>query len=194
MQYRIININDISDGQFDYYYSLMSEEKRQKIARFRFEEDKKRSIAGELLAREMIASYCKVKEEDIIFNQNDYSKPYAENLDVQFNISHSNDLVVCALCDKPIGADIEKTHDIDGKIISFACCEAEKAYINDTPDKAEKLKRFFKIWTFKEAFSKWQGTGITDLKGISYFDDGINEFCKTIEYGEYIISFYHRGG
>ncbi len=192
MQYRIININDITDAEYEYGYSLMSESKKQRVDRFRFTKDKKRTVAGELLARKMIAGYCGVKAEDIVFNQNRYSKPYAENLDVQFNISHSYDLVVCAVSNKPVGVDIEKVRELDDKVISFACTGEEYAYVNEKPlEKEEKLKCFFKIWTFKEAYFKCQGTGINDLKSVSYFDNTINHFNREESYGEYIISIYN---
>ena len=193
MQYKILNINDISDEEYEYGYSLMSESKKQKVKRFRFSDDKKRTVAGELLARQMIADYCDVKAEDIVFNHNSYSKPYAENLDVEFNISHSFDLVICAVSDKPIGVDIEKVREIDRKVMSYACNDEEYAFLNEKAiEKEEKLRRFFKIWTFKEAYIKWRGTGLKDLKTVSYFDETINRFNRVETFGEYIISIYNK--
>ena len=191
MEYRIIDINDISDAEYEYYYSLMSNSKKNKTDKYRFNDDKKRTVAGELLARNMIADYCHIDLSSISFRLNRHGKPYADNLNVEFSISHSDDLVICAVNDKPIGVDIEKTREIDDKVIAYACTDDELAYINDKAiDKKEKLKRFFTIWTFKEAYAKYLGTGITDLKLVSFFDKDINQFNITKEYGEYIISFY----
>ena len=192
MQHRLLNINDLSDEEYNYYYSLMSPQKKRRVERFRFPDDKKRTVAGELLARKMIADFCKVNAEDIVFNQNEYSKPYAEKLNVEFNISHSYELVICAISENAIGVDIEKIRDIDDKVMAYVCTREEYAYLNEKGiEKEEKLKRFFEIWTFKEAYFKWKGTGLTDLKSISFFDETINCFNRSELFGEYMISIYN---
>lgn len=92
-----------------------------------------------------------------------------------------NDLVICAINDTLVGVDIEKIRSVDLNIIERVCNEDELEYIlNDT-----SYKHFFEIWTFKEAYFKIIGTGITDFKSIDYFNTGKNKLM--IDYNDYII-------
>ena len=45
----------------------------------------------------MISTYCNVAPEDISFETGCYGKPNAKHLNVKFNISHSEEVVVCAI-------------------------------------------------------------------------------------------------
>lgn len=192
MQYKIININDITDTEYNYFYSLMSDEKKARVDKFRFTDDKKRTIAGEMLARRMIADYCNIHVEDINFYTNEYGKPFAKNLDVEFNISHSYNLVICAVSDKPIGVDIEKIREIDELVISRVCTDNETNYVCDRSlSHQESLKRFFEIWTFKEAYFKCIGTGIVDLIEIDIFNTNFTHL-NHIFINDYSICIYQE--
>ena len=105
MKWYKYDIRDLTQEEYEQWYSLMSFEKKQRVDRFRFMDDKKRTVVGEMLARKAIAEWCHVSEEDIKFGLSEYGKPFAIGLDVEFNISHSGDLVVCAVDNKPVGID-----------------------------------------------------------------------------------------
>lgn len=180
MKYKIININDISDDEYRKWFSFMDVEKQDRVKRFHFVDDKKRTIAGGMLARTMIANYCNVNYEDIVFGKNKYGKPFAKDLPIEFNISHSNDLVICTINDTPIGVDIEKVRSVDLFVIKKVCNKNELEYVLSD----NTYKRFFEIWTFKEAYFKCIGTGITDFKSIDYFNN--NHHKLKIVCDEYI--------
>lgn len=184
--YRLLNVNDFTKIEYDYYYSLMSEEKKKRIELLQFEKDKKLSVFGEMLARIMISEYCNISPESIKFSANEHGKPFAEELKVCFNTSHSGDYVLCAVSDKSIGADIELMRDIDDRLINYVCCEDEMSYVCQL--NAEKRKRFFEVWTSKEAYFKCIGTGITDLKSINVFDKSIKDRIQTFIHEDYAIS------
>lgn len=42
-----------------------------------------------------------------VFEYTKYGKPYLKNIPLFFNISHSKDIVICAISDEEIGIDIE---------------------------------------------------------------------------------------
>lgn len=163
------NIRELSDESYRHYYSLMSEEKKRRVDRFRFEDDKKRTVVGEMLARRAISEWCGVLEESIVFEITEHGKPYAKDLNVEFNISHSADMVVCAVDTNPVGVDIEKIRPVDlntaKRIFSeeeiryiFECIpdvEDYNHYLNDTV-----LQCFFEFWTKKEAYGKLVGMGM----------------------------------
>lgn len=179
MKWYKYDIRDLTDDEYAYWYSLMNADKQRRVDRFRFLGDKKRTVAGEMLARQTIAEWCGVAPESIAFGIKEHSKPYAKDLDVEFNISHSGNMVVCAVDNKPVGIDIEQIHPIDLTVAKRICTDEEMlylfghipmeqdfAYTTDT----EILTRFFEIWTKKEAYGKCMGNGIcfADLYTIEY--------------------------
>ena len=169
MKFYHYNIRDLSDESYTHYYSLMSEEKKRRVDRFRFEDDKKRTVVGEMLARQAISEWCGVPEESIVFEIAEHGKPYAKNLNIEFNISHSADMAVCVVDADPVGVDIEKIRPVDlntaKRIFNkdeiryiFGCVsdvEDYNHYLND-----EVLQRFFELWTKKEAYGKLVGMGL----------------------------------
>lgn len=169
MKWYKYNIRNFTDEEYAYWYSLMNEDKKQRVDRYRFCDDKKRTVAGEMLARRAIAEWCNVRQESISFAIGEYGKPYAIDLDVEFNISHSGDMVVCAVDDYPVGIDIEKIRPIDLSIAKHICTDEELIYIfGHKPteedyvytEDMEILTRFFELWTVKEAYGKCNGLGI----------------------------------
>lgn len=185
--YRIININDYSKTEYDRFFNLMTDEKKSRVSRFRFDDDKKRSVFGEMLAKEMIAAELDKPIESIIIKSDENKKPYAENADICFNISHSHELVICAVNDKPIGVDIEKIREIKDRLIDYVCTAEEKDFINN---ENEKQKCFFEIWTAKEAYFKCLGTGITDLKSVNTLDGEFQKHLKRFIFNDYCVSIY----
>lgn len=169
MKFYQYNIRDLSDDNYIRYYSLMSEEKRRRVNRFRFEDDKKRTVVGEMLVRRAISKWRSVPEDSIVFAIAEHGKPYAKDLNVEFNISHSADIVVCVVDDNPVGVDIEKIRSVDLNTAKRIFKEEEIQYIfGCAPDVEDYnhyisdavLQRFFEIWTKKEAYGKFLGVGI----------------------------------
>ena len=191
MKFYQYNIRDLSDDNYRHYYSLMCEEKKRRVDRFRFEDDKKRTVVGEMLARQAISEWCGVPEESIVFAIAEHGKPYAKDLNVEFNISHSADMVVCVVDDNPVGVDIEKNRPVDLNTAKrifkeeeiqyiFGCApdgEDYNHYINDAA-----LQRFFELWTKKEAYGKLVGVGIfTEANAEANFTTSIkNGYCISI--------------
>lgn len=174
-----LNIRDIPHEKYEKYFLLMSDEKQQRVERFRFDDGKKRTVFGEMLARRMICDRCNIREEKIVFKTGRNGKPYTKSADICFNISHSDELVLCAVNDTPVGADIEKIRDINSSVIKYTCNKDELDYVYESSiSKEETLKRFFEIWTFKEACFKFKGTGIDDFQSLDFFN------CKRqVEHG-----------
>ena len=192
MKWYKYDIKNLSEDEYEYFYSLMSEEKKRRVDKFRFDDDKKRTVAGEMLIRRALEQMCKRAQEDIVIKEYDNGKPYIENSDTQFNISHSNDLVVCAVCDRRVGIDVEKIRAINLSVAKRVCSEKELEFIfgripmqSDFSlcDDEEILKRFFELWTKKEAYAKCTGKGLSS--GLSFTPE-----CETIYEDGYVISIY----
>lgn len=176
-EYKIININELDNEAYNLFYDMMSVDRKNRVDRLKQMDDKKRTIAGEYLAKKMIAEKTKTAIDEISISYDENGKPYSVNHNVEFSISHSNDLVACVISNCKTGIDIEQVQDIKIEI-SRKFYDDEYEYINSKDINAdERLTRFFKIWTFKEAYLKMKGYGLSRLKDVpSYF-----ESKKTIE-------------
>ena len=123
MKWYKFDIRDLTAADYEKWYALMSKDKQMRIDRFRFEDDRKRSVAGEMLARKAIAEWCGILAESIVLGKTETGKPYPKDLPVEFNISHSGDMVVCAVDDKPVGIDIEEVRPIDLTVAKRICTD-----------------------------------------------------------------------
>lgn len=100
--------------------------------------------------------------------QNPYGKPYIDG-DIHFNIAHSADRVMLAVHSSEVGTDIECIREIDLNITRKFATENEKEYIFAPSDPLNRYRRFFIIWTLKEAYIKAEGEGMhIPLKSIEF--------------------------
>ncbi len=196
MIYTKVNINNITKEEYEKWYSLMGDEKRQRIDKYRFANDKKRSIAAEMLAKTTIGKYLDIPAEQIKLAQGKSGKPYVVNCNIEFNVSHCEEIVVCAINNTPVGIDIEKIKPINPSIIKKFFTPTEQEYIFGKSPCVEafstelnemQLKRFFECWTAKEAYLKYTGEGLTD--NLSTLEIDKTHITKIIENG-FIISIY----
>ncbi|MDD6021963.1 MAG: 4'-phosphopantetheinyl transferase superfamily protein [Oscillospiraceae bacterium] len=162
------NIKDLTEDEYEHYRSLMSEERRKRLDGLRFEEDRKRSLCGYMLAVKALSHLTGTAENDIVIADDKNGKPFAENIGLQFSVSHSGELAVCAVGENRIGVDIEKVREVNMQSAKRFANEEELIYIfGRLPEKedfksknGETLKHFFEIWTKKEAIGKTKGVGI----------------------------------
>ncbi len=178
MKYEICNINDFDEQQYTEMYRAADEERRARADRFRYEDDRRRCLCADMLARKMLADASGKTPEEITFTIGHKGKPSA-NVPFYFNLSHSGDLVLCAVSDKPIGVDIEQIKPFRAGMVARYFTQTEAAYVwgdmtpsSETVTDSEICARFYRIWTAKEAYVKMTGTGIsTDLTQIRYDHD-----------------------
>lgn len=168
MDIYIFNIKDIDDG-YDIKNLLpyVNEEKQKRILRFKFMEDKKRSLIGDIITRINICKRLSCNNEDIKYKFNEYGKPSFK--DLYFNISHSGDYVAVAIGDKEVGIDIEKIDKIEfDSIAKRYFHSSEYSWINDHNEREKKLC-FYKLWTLKESYVKYVGKGMKIKFNSFYF-------------------------
>ena len=112
--------------------------------------------------------FYKVKTGQIC--KGEKGKPYIQGVNIHFSISHSENIWICAVCDKNVGADIQKIRksryrDIADRFFT----KAEKEYVDAFGEEG-----FFEIWVRKEAYVKYTGSGMG--QGFSTFsvaEDGM---------------------
>jgi len=139
----------------------VSEEKKERVGKYRKYEDKIRCMLGDLVVRYVLHSEYKLKMHDIEFINNDFGKPMLKLYDnIHFSISHSGEWVMCAFDDSPIGIDIEIYGSNDSGIVKRYFHEKEFEEFMEK-DESEKTSFFYKLWTAKESYIKMVGKGLS---------------------------------
>lgn len=141
-------------------YEKVTNERRKKTDGFRFQKDRQLSLGAELLLMHGLERRG-MNLEEMSYHYGINGKPYLSGgKDLYFNLSHSEEMVICAISSQEIGCDIEKISDINLKIADrfFSVTECEMI----ASQKTERLKRemFFRLWTLKESFIKSTGMGM----------------------------------
>ncbi len=191
MKWHSYDIRNMSEEDFQKYYLLMSTQKQNRVNRLRNESDRKRTVAGEMLTRKAISEWCGVSKEKIQFSVDSYGKPFAVNLSVEFNISHSHDMVVCAVDDSPVGIDIEKIRNVDLNMCKHICTQKEIDYIYEN-DK-DSIIRFFEVWTLKEAYIKNIGKGMQiPLNTFNVLNEDFKCKADTYYINDYVVSVFRN--
>lgn len=157
--------SDIADSAFDTLFCFTGQAKQEQINRMKMKPDKDLTLTGYWLAKLAIQKVFGISMADIKFEVEESGKPYTAGYpDVHFNISHSGRTVICAVCDKPVGIDIQLMKDRNFDILAKrAFTEKEqKLFFSLPPDR--RRDQFFRTWTAKESCIKCRGTGMKDLK------------------------------
>ena len=159
------NINNYSLRQYNHLLKTLKKEKQCKISKILKDEDKKRSILGEVLLINLL-NELNIDYTTINIIKNKFGKPYIKDLNLFFNISHSKDFVICAISNMKIGIDIEKIREINKSIVNQFATDKEKDFIYELD--REYNKRSFEIFTLKEAYFKCLGTNLNNIKEIEF--------------------------
>lgn len=169
LQYEFLDIRTLSVEQLEHSYSLMSASRQERVKRMQAADDQRRTIAADHLCRRMLSQAFRLDPESIrIINLPD-GRPTAEGLPCHISLSHSGRWVMCALADRPVGADVEVISERRERIVSRICSPAEREYIYKTG--LFDPRSFFEIWTAKEAALKRTGKGLSGgLKSIQVAD------------------------
>ena len=164
--------------------------RREQLFSFRFEADKKRCAAAGLLLWEHLyhrhpeqftVSYNAAGKPSVLY-RSDFisdtpnSSAQISHADIStpsvpfFNLSHSNDFVMLAISDTPVGCDIERVHKA---ILSHHVFHPkELARLLSLPEGDVRDREFLRLWTAKEAFLKAIGTGIDENAASYDLSDG----------------------
>ena len=129
----------------------------QKINKFRKWQDAQLSLLGRILLFQSIEEVFNIElsRKDVLYNE--YGKPYFKRNPIHFSISHSGEIIICAINDdSEIGIDIEKIipinfYDFESQISSN---DWLKIISYENPQIA-----FYDYWTKKEAAIKAYGFG-----------------------------------
>jgi 4'-phosphopantetheinyl transferase len=156
-----VKINEsIPEDMFRFLLMKVSTERQKKAMSYHSRIDALRCIVGELIIRKIIYDKYQVKNQSIIFTQNEYGKPFLTgSIQFPFNISHSGKWVVCGLSQRNIGIDIELIQPTNYLVARrfFTSEEVNQLFILPEP---QRMVRFYSLWTAKESYIKAIGQGM----------------------------------
>jgi len=163
------------EERFQEYLEYVSEDKKEKILRYRHMEDALRSLYGEILIRDFIVREYSIQNADIKFAEKVDGKPCIKSPEgVKYNISHSDAWVVCAIGSREIGIDIEKIRSVKTDIIKRSLTKTEyESFLNKSPE--DQIDYFFDLWTLKESYIKYMGEGLSIPLDSFYFTKNEDE-------------------
>ncbi|MCQ9634350.1 4'-phosphopantetheinyl transferase superfamily protein [Chryseobacterium sp. WG23] len=140
----------------DRYLNAFPEDFKKDILKYRRWQDAQLSLLGRVLLEHGLNAHYGIRGAEIGRLSN--NKPFLKGHTVHFNISHSKNLVACAIADYPIGIDIEFSDDsINYLDFQFQMTAGEFEEIHQSED---QINSFFTYWTKKEAVLKAEGSGM----------------------------------
>jgi 4'-phosphopantetheinyl transferase len=145
---------------------LMSTDEQDRATRFYFRRDRRRFIVARAFLRLLLARYVGGPAGAIEFEYSKEGKPQlrrgsASRL-LAFNLSHSDDVVVCAVAAAPaIGVDIEhvRAHVNAAELAEVVLAPREQKVLHAV-DPADRDRAFVVLWALKEAYLKALGSGL----------------------------------
>ena len=179
MNWKYCFLNQITEEKYNNIYNSLSPSRLAHLSRFKKEEDRKRSLAGEYLIKKILTEDFGI--ENPVISRNEKGQPTAENTDIFISISHSDALAVAAADLKPIGIDAEKIKPRNLRLADKICLPEEREYIFSREDNV--INRFYEIWTGKEAYFKKTGKGFPDFKSVNVLN--LDRYIFTVK--DYLI-------
>lgn len=144
-------------------HELLSLDERERAARFRFDRDRDRYVAGRGLLRCLLGAYTGREPAAIAFSYGPYGKPSLQDAALHFNLSNSGAVALIALsASAELGVDLELARE-DFSREHIAERFFSPAEVRDLRALApeEQPTAFLRCWTRKEAFIKARGDGLS---------------------------------
>lgn len=161
-------INNLKKSfSYEEIYNKVSSYRKRKVDKLMFEKDKWLSLGAEYLLmkglNELNIDYSKI---EIGFVEN--NKPILKNCpqNLYFNLSHSEEMVMCVISDCEVGCDIQKVTEKNNFLeIAERFFHPEEIKLIKSAKKEEAIELFYRIWVLKESYIKATGKGLqTPLK------------------------------
>jgi 4'-phosphopantetheinyl transferase len=146
---------------------LLSRDERQRADRFRYIAHRQRYIVARASLRRLLAERLRIAPWAVELVEASYGKPRLapvhDSADLEFNLSHSEDLAVYAFTSgRAVGVDVElirQVPDADNLAKCFFSSNEIAALSAIPPDRHSVA--FLACWTRKEAFIKALGLGLS---------------------------------
>jgi 4'-phosphopantetheinyl transferase len=154
---------DLAEEEFAPLARSLSPDELQRAARFRFERDRRRFVAGRGILRSLIAAYLGCRACEIAFVYGARGKPALATAALQFNLAHSDGLAVIGITRSArLGVDVERVRPMPDylRLADNFFSPRERETIAALPAE-DRQRAFFACWTRKEAYVKATGDGLS---------------------------------
>ena len=174
MIYLYDTFENYSDEKYLKHLNALPAWRREKTLQYKKLDDRKRSVLTfVLLQRALREEYGITEVPEFVYNE--FGKPSFSNLPIHFSLSHCKDAVACAVSNHNIGIDVETIVPYNPDVARRICTAAELKMLTQSEDKDVD---FIKLWTMKEAISKYEGMGLA-LPFKSIKTKKYNVFCQN---------------
>jgi len=151
--------------------AVLSEDEVRRMARYRTDDRRASAIVARGALRVLLGKYVQLDPMLIRFSYSENGKPFLEQGDVAFNVSHSGDWVVLAFgLKRRLGVDVERiaprTHFDD--LLERCFLPKEIAQIKAA---ADPLDLFFRFWVKKEAYVKACGSTLFQALKLDFSEE-----------------------
>jgi 4'-phosphopantetheinyl transferase len=144
----------------------LSDDERARADRFHFARDRNNYIAARSGLRRLLSRYTAIPPAELAFRYGARGKPALVYSGIApklaFNVAHSGAYAVYAVgCGRQVGVDVEKIRPevaIEDLAAANFSPKERGALLALSVD--ERLRRFFALWTCKEAYVKARGEGL----------------------------------
>ena len=148
--------------RYEDLFTLLSADERDRAARLKFEDARRRFVIGRGLLRIHLADLLNMPPEAVQFRYSEHGKPdLNHDTDLRFSVAHSADLLlITTALGRAIGVDVEHLRPMP-QMMSLA----QSYFTQDEQKRLEHLTGdaqrayFFRCWTAKEAYVKVSGAG-----------------------------------
>lgn len=171
MIYYLDQVQTLGEGDLTDLLSLLSQERRACMERYRFPKDRIQSALAYLLLRYGLIKDYGIYEAPRI-ERSKHGKPnLLDYPDIYFNLSHCEKAVACGFSAAPIGIDVQHLVPYKPSLADyFMTAEEKKAALLTNPD-----REFTRLWSLKESYGKCVGCGICYPMSEEAVGDGISE-------------------
>jgi 4'-phosphopantetheinyl transferase len=160
--------------------ALLNSEEQERAYRYMKVQDRYRFITGRASLRQILSHYTGLSTADIQFSAGKGYKPaLAGHPEICFNLSHTADWILLAISGLEVGVDLEfiQPEFRYQEVVDAHFTDAERSYLSlDGMD-----RRFYEIWTRKEAFLKATGQGLGDHLNLSPALAGYHELSPELD-------------
>jgi 4'-phosphopantetheinyl transferase len=158
--------------------SMLSADELAQYRRFHFPHDARDYAAAHALLRTMLSRDSARAPGDWAFDKTPAGKPFLVGVDTaggaSFSLTHTRGMVACAVTrDADLGIDVERTdRDVRVGDISARFFASSETAALDRLAPELRTRRFFDLWTLKEALIKATGLGLAHSMDRFAFDVG----------------------
>lgn len=145
-------LDGVAAGEWSALYAQMDPQRQRRCGRYRRQTDQQLCILADALARHALSRITGHDPASVVLQLREGGKPFAPGLGVEFSLSHSGALVLCATALFPVGADLQLHRPLTPALTRRM---ARAGY------RGESEADFFSWWVRQEAAGKLTGRGLS---------------------------------